>query len=106
MMLSITMASPIAWEHHYGNMLPMYAVAFVALWERKGALIWLAVSYVLASHLWIVSNLVAGSPLNLLQSYLFVGAMILLVLMHWAAADCPDRPWRAFIARLRRKGQA
>ena len=29
--VSVTVAAPIAWEHHYGLLLPVYAVAFVAL---------------------------------------------------------------------------
>jgi|GEM_PF-471964 len=93
MMMSITMASPIAWEHHYGMVIPMYALAVVALKDRRNALIWLAASIVLMSHPWFVTNFLATTPLNIVQSYLFAGAMILLVLLHWAAAGFPARPW-------------
>ena len=40
--LIATMASPIAWEHHCGVMLPIFTVAFaslaLALWLLVGAL--------------------------------------------------------------------
>ena len=85
MMLSITVSSPVAWEHHYGLALPIFAVAFGALRDRPSALAWLAVSYVLMSHVWLVTNLLANTPVNIVQSYLFFGAIILLVLLHQAA---------------------
>jgi hypothetical protein len=44
-------------------------------------LIWLGVSYILLSTYVSVANLLAGGPLNVLQSTLFAGAIILLTLL-------------------------
>tara|TARA_R110002072_G_scaffold118583_5_gene250444 strand:- start:10512 stop:11852 length:1341 start_codon:yes stop_codon:yes gene_type:complete len=103
MMLSITMASPIAWEHHYALILPIYAVAFGAIRDRPMALMWLAGSYVLSSHLWLVTNVLFDTPANIVQSYLFFGALILLVLLHWASAGLPERPWSATTGFVRQR---
>jgi alpha-1,2-mannosyltransferase len=103
MMLSITMASPIAWEHHYALILPIYAVAFGAMRDRPVTLRWLAGSYVLTSHLWLVTNIAYDTPANIVQSYLFFGALVLLVLLHWAAAGMTERPWITTTELVRRR---
>ncbi len=81
MAVACTMASPIAWEHHYGVTLPIYAVMLAACYGDRTRLIWLGISYVLVSTYVPVTNLLAASPLNLLQSSLFAGAIILLALL-------------------------
>ena len=80
--LSGTMASPIAWEHHYGITLPIFAVLLAGSIGDHRRLAWLAVSYVLVSTFLPVTNFLAATPLNILQSSLLAGAMILLVLLH------------------------
>jgi len=80
--LSCTMASPLAWEHHYGITLPVYAVLLAANIGNSTRLIWLAASYVLLSTYVPATNLLAATPLNILQSTLFAGAVILLLLLH------------------------
>jgi hypothetical protein len=78
--LAATMASPIAWEHHYGVALPIFVAAERVVTGRN-ARVALAASYVLvASCLWITKAL-AASRLNVLESYLFFGAVILFVLL-------------------------
>ncbi len=81
MALACTMASPIAWEHHYGMTLPIYAVMLACTFGDHKRLTCLAISYVLVSTFVPATNLLAGSPLNLLQSTLFAGAIILFVLL-------------------------
>lgn len=80
--LSFTMASPVGWEHHYGVMMPMFAVALpmtlAAPTLGRPGLVWLAASYVLASNFYPLTNRLADTPLNFLQSYLFFGALMLL----------------------------
>jgi alpha-1,2-mannosyltransferase len=80
-----TMASPIAWQHHYGFLLPV----LVWLWFRDYAWrssrreTWLfAVAYLLISN-WLPSlAAVATIPvLNILQSYLYFGAVLMLILL-------------------------
>jgi alpha-1,2-mannosyltransferase len=83
--LVFTIASPVAWEHHYGILLPIFALALPKAWQLRnkwhGGLIWLAVSYVLTSNLFLITNTLAGTYLNFLQSYLFFGALILLMVL-------------------------
>jgi len=81
MAIGCTMASPIAWEHHYGVALPIYAVMLASTLGHRTRLTWLAISYVLVSTFVPATNLLAGSLLNLLQSTLFAGAIVLLVLL-------------------------
>jgi hypothetical protein len=80
--LCFTMASPIAWEHHYGILLPVFALLVVELAHDRLATILLAVAYVLIANFFPVAQLLAPSVLNVLQSYLLAGAVILLVLLH------------------------
>jgi hypothetical protein len=82
MAVSCTMASPIAWEHHYGVLLPVFAVAFAASVGNRSRIGWLAVSYVLISNFIPATNLLAPSFLNVLQSHLLAGAVILLIILH------------------------
>jgi hypothetical protein len=79
--LSITLAAPIAWEHHYGILLPVFAVLVAASLDRP-RWIWLAVSFVLSSHFLPVTQMLAATPFNVLQSYLLVAAFIALLLLH------------------------
>lgn len=76
--IALTMASPIAWEHHYGVLLPAYVVASATFRYNIRALIWLAISYMLTSIPWTVTNMSARMPWNFIQSYVFFGALILL----------------------------
>jgi alpha-1,2-mannosyltransferase len=82
MAISCTMASPIAWEHHYGVLLPVFALVFASAVGNRPRLIWLAVSYVLISNYVQAANVLAPTFLNPLQSYLLAGAVILLVILH------------------------
>ena len=86
MALSCTMASRIAWEHHYGILLPIFAVLVVLVARRPLWLGLLAVSYALASVYIPATMLLAPTPFNLAQSYLLFAALIVLALLHW-------RPW-------------
>jgi alpha-1,2-mannosyltransferase len=86
-MLSLTVASPIAWDHHYGVLLPIFAVLFPVALRRQPfgaatpALLWLA--FLLSSESFIgVTNLLAGTAWNVLQSYQFFGAVLVLGLLY------------------------
>jgi hypothetical protein len=84
MALSITIASPIAWEHHYGTILPVFAVLLPSVIGNRRRLILLILSYIVISNFIPVTNLLASSVLNVAQSYLLAGALITLVLLHTA----------------------
>ena len=82
MAVSATAASPIAWEHHYGVLLPVFAVLLAEPSTRRWRLFWLVLSYVLASIFIPAANLLAATPWNVVQSHLFAAALIVLVLLH------------------------
>jgi len=82
MAVSVTIAAPIAWEHHYGLLLPVYVVAFVALAGNRAGLVWLALSYLLLSTYIAAARLLAPTIFNLFQSYMLFGSFILLALLH------------------------
>jgi hypothetical protein len=95
MALSITIASPIAWEHHYGTIFPVLAILLTnAIGDRRRLLL-LICSYVLISNYIPVTNLLAATVFNVAQSYLFVAAIVVLVLLHtvrpgWQLALSPS----------------
>lgn len=82
MIVSLTIASPIAWEHHYGVLLPVMAVLFARLLGDRARLAWLALAYVLAANLFLAANALAPTALNVAQSYLFAAALVVLALLH------------------------
>ncbi|MEA2907534.1 MAG: alpha,2-mannosyltransferase [Alphaproteobacteria bacterium] len=82
MALSITMASPIAWEHHYGIVFPMFAILLAHSIGNRARLVLLATSYVLISNYFAPLQLLAFTPWNVVQSYLFAAAIVLLMLLH------------------------
>jgi alpha-1,2-mannosyltransferase len=81
-LVTCTIASPIAWEHHYGILLPVYAILLANALGSPARLAWLAASYALASNFVPVTNLLAPTVLNVAQSHLFAGALVALVLLH------------------------
>ena len=87
MALATTMAAPIAWEHHYGVLMPMYALALPALIRYPVLGRWsvpaLAGSYVLVSNFFNIAQKFAGREfLTPVQSYLLFGALVLLILLY------------------------
>jgi alpha-1,2-mannosyltransferase len=79
----------MAWEHHYGILLPIFALLLAASIGNLARILLLAICYVFISNLFGVANLLAETPLNLAQSYLFVAALVLLLVLHTAR-----RHWR------------
>jgi alpha-1,2-mannosyltransferase len=95
MALSITIASPIAWEHHYGTIFPIFAVLLASVIGDPRRLLLLTVSYVLISNFIPVTNALADTVFNVLQSYLFAAAIVVLMLLHttrpgWQIALSPS----------------
>jgi alpha-1,2-mannosyltransferase len=79
-----TMASPIAWEHHYGVLLPVFAVVFPVFlgdFPRHRRLLGLAVAYVCCANAFPFANRAAATPWNFVQSYLFAGALLLVAMV-------------------------
>jgi hypothetical protein len=83
--LTLTMASPIAWEHHYGILPPIFAVLALMLTREKAH--WPAVASLflafVASDIYLppLPQFEAGIT-SLLQSPLYFGALAVLVLLY------------------------
>lgn len=95
--LCFTMASPIAWEQHYGIVLPIYVVAVCMILSQRPAsyprivLGLLIASWCLVGSNLQILNLFSATWLNVLQSYVFIGALLLLgVLVSMSGPATPE----------------
>ncbi len=86
--LCLVMASPIAWEHHYGILPPMFVVAVASLLRtypqnnQRMRLALLAVAWLLsACKLDPLVNKLSDGVLNPLQATNFIGGLMLLFLL-------------------------
>ncbi|MEP0858385.1 DUF2029 domain-containing protein [Trichocoleus sp. DQ-U1] len=89
--LTSTIASPIAWEHHYGILLPIYAFLLPYLLTKKVlgkfTIYFLAISYFLTSNYFAIAKdlaykKIAFLPLNIFLSYLLAGGLMVLVCLY------------------------
>jgi hypothetical protein len=95
-------ATPMAWEHHYGALLPIFIWLWFAVYRpriyrvsvyRQGAApVWpLALAFLLIADFLSPLNLLAAIPVaNLLQSYMYFGALLLLALLASTRASATD----------------
>src|SRR5262249_58972314 len=58
--LSATVASPIAWEHHYGILLPIFSVLLLSTLRDRRQFMVLIVSYVFAANFLPAAQLMSG----------------------------------------------
>ncbi len=91
MIVVSTIASPIAWEHHYGALWPVIIVAlmiaagaFRALpsWKMAIAVALVSGSYLLVSNYFyfiVEKYTLRIAPWNIVQSYIYFGGLMLLV---------------------------
>jgi hypothetical protein len=80
--VSLTIASPIAWEHHYGVLLPVFALMAGTLAAYPRYIPVLAVSFLLVSNPFPILNTFADTSINIVQSYTLAGGLLLLLVMH------------------------
>ena len=87
--LIFTVASPIAWVHHFGILPPIFVILFFAIAalpdaaSRRFLLAALAVAFVLtANYFYNFVTAIAATPFNFLESYVFFAALILLALLY------------------------
>jgi alpha-1,2-mannosyltransferase len=91
--ISLTVASPIAWEHHYGVFLPVFALIAgrlagdLANWRWPVALV---LCYAFVSNYVPAFNALAKTPLNILQSYMLFGGLAFLMLIHFCLSSYED----------------
>jgi len=76
-------ATPMAWEHHYGVMLPIFVWLWFGVYRLgAGSVGKLALAFVPIADFLSPFNLLAAIPvLNVLQSYMYFGALLLLWLL-------------------------
>jgi len=85
--LAFTMASPIAWEHHYGVLAPMLASLFALLVSDARrvlagrAALTFALAFVLCANAFQFTWAWTAAPLNLAHATLFAGAMMVFWLL-------------------------
>jgi alpha-1,2-mannosyltransferase len=88
--------SPVAWEHHYGILLPLYVIALRFILARKDysrrvfSCAVLFMSWILVANFIPFADLLAETPFRFMQAHCFFGALILLGLLfslHDAADD-------------------
>ena len=80
--VSLTIASPIAWEHHYGVLLPVFGLVAAENAGRAATLFLIAAIFIFVSNFVPAFNLLAETPFNFLQSYMLAGGLFFLLLMH------------------------
>lgn len=84
--VSVTLASPVAWTHHYAVLLPVFAVAVPATFSTttlgRSRFLWLGLSYVFVANNFRALNRLADTPFNFLQSYVFFAGLALLFLLY------------------------
>ena len=84
MALAGTMASPIAWEHHYGVLLPIFALLFHRWGPGRvsmGHAAVIAGAFVLAGTHVHAANRLAATGWNVLQSLLFFSALAVFAVL-------------------------
>jgi alpha-1,2-mannosyltransferase len=83
--VTATVVAPIAWEHHYGILPPLFVVALPSILSARPFGKWtvalLVTSFVLTAQFFEVAQRLASTPFNVLQSYVLVGALMFLCLV-------------------------
>lgn len=86
LILSLTISSPIAWEHHFGVLIPIFAlIAPICVSQKvagKYTVPILSVAFFLTSQRLDFTRMFADTYFNFLQSYLFFGAITVLWLLY------------------------
>jgi alpha-1,2-mannosyltransferase len=92
----LTMASPIAWEHHYGILATALAVALPLARRNRTALI-LSIGYTLTSHYIEIAERITRTPWNIVTSYVLAGATMILYALWRLYRDAPARNDEAMV---------
>jgi hypothetical protein len=87
--LAVTLTAPVAWEHHYGILLPIYAAVtpFVIVRRPLGrwTVVGMVLSFLVAANYVQFTNHFADTWLNPLQSYLLAAALFVWLVIYRAA---------------------
>jgi len=86
--LSFTLASPIAWGHHYGVVMPMLAITFLEIVRQtsgsstRNYLLGWGACLLLFSNYWNITEHLAETPFAVLQNWRLVAVFGLLWMMY------------------------
>ena len=103
MLCAVTLASPIAWEHHYGGFLPVFALLLAAMvaqprWPTPSALL-LGIAFVVIANKSRPDWLFTSNFYGLIGAHLWFGACLAFaLLLYWRAVpdvEGPSSPDRA-----------
>jgi hypothetical protein len=89
-LVGFTLASPVAYEHHFGFLPAVFLLAFLALLGRAApfiAYMVLAAAFLLSANFIGITDALAASHLNFLQSYMMFGVLLLLGLLAWITEE-------------------
>lgn len=85
-LLSIIVASPVAYEHHYGIQAAiLLCLGLLSLRHGKwkwGYVAGTAIAYTCTAHYWALLDRTAGTAFNFVQSYRLWGALVTLAALH------------------------
>lgn len=82
MAITATIASPIAWHHHYSILLPVFGYLAGAM-SKSGRRLSLAIAFAVMSNSWSPLDVIAHVPvLNVLLSLRFFAALLLLYVLY------------------------
>lgn len=83
-LLTSTMASPIAWEHQYGILIGVYCILFSCFTMSGGriSMVLLGISYVLTSNYFDDFTVIRSSPGGIAHMYRFVGVLVAYGLLY------------------------
>lgn len=85
-LIGFTLASPVAYEHHFGFLPVVFLFLLLALRAHaagSGAYVLLAVAFALCANFFGVTDALAATHLNFLQSHLLFGVLLLLGMLVW-----------------------
>lgn len=104
-LVTFTLASPVAYNYHFGMLPATFILVLFALraWHVGGKYYWwLAAVVLLTANRFGITDLLAGSRLNILQSHFFFGLILLIGLLLQVSrlADVPPPRVKAMGAQV------
>jgi hypothetical protein len=97
--VSLTIASPIAWEHHYGVLLPAFGLVAAINAGRAAKLFLIVMGFLFVSNFIPTFNILAETPYNFLQSYMLAGGLFFLLIMHRQLSEDESTKQRSYQVR-------
>ncbi|MGB6191712.1 MAG: glycosyltransferase family 87 protein [Terracidiphilus sp.] len=95
-LLASTAASPIAWDHHYAILTPILAWMWFGdyAWRgRRRDTVLFALAYMLTANYFLPALALASVPVaNILESYMYFGALLVFILLLNAQVEAPPQP--------------